>query len=149
MSTEVTTAQMNRAICEFTGWEFRPDGDDWFKAYHEGELMWAASGKELNKILLEGFKFHKDWNKLMPVVEKISKIPLLNHDNTPCSDPRDVCHPITFAMPTEDGKQVMFRFKGFGLCIAETLIEAVHEACYEVAKYHNQQKQTNDTTGTL
>lgn len=73
MSTEVTTEMMNEAICEFIGWEFRPDGEDWFKAYHDGDLMWAASGKELKKILLEGFKFHEDWNRLMPVVEKIER----------------------------------------------------------------------------
>lgn len=144
MANEPTIIEMNRAICEFTGWEFKPDGEDWFKAYHEGELKWAASGKELNKILLEGFKFHEDWNKLMPVVEKISKIPLLNHDNTPCTDPQDVCYPYTFGMPNEHCGGVMVRIKGFGLHIADTLIEATFNAVYEVAEFHNQQKQTNE-----
>lgn len=80
----------------------------------------------------------------MPVIEKISKMPLLNHDNTPCSDPQDVCYPRTFGMPTEDGKQVMFRFNGFITHKADMLIEAAHKAVYEVAFFEiNQQPQTN------
>jgi hypothetical protein len=77
----------------------------------------------------------------MPVIEKISKIPLLNADDTLCTDPQDVCYPRTFGMPTEDGKQVMFRFNGFITHEADTLIEAAHAAVYEVAYYEiNQNK---------
>lgn len=116
-SNEPTIEQMDLIIARFMGME---GSDDFIR---------------------QNYRYHKSWDMLMPVVEKISKIKLLNADNTECTDPRDTCHPITFNMPTEDGKQVMFRFKGFGLCMAETLIEAAHEACYEVAKFHNQQKQ--------
>lgn len=134
MSTEPTTEMMNEAICEFMGGHRMVSGT--IHVYKGPDEIEWETGTYL--------KYHTAWDWLMPVVEKISKIPLLNHDNTPCSDPRDVCHPITFAMPTEDGKQLMFRFKGFGLCIADTLIKAVHEGCYEVVKYHNQQKSTNE-----
>lgn len=126
-SNEPTIDEKNSAIARFMGITPVPAGTKRLgdiKPPHESVVF---------------LNYHEKWELLMPVVEKISKIKLLNHDNTECTDPRDVCHPITFAMPTEDGKQIMFRFKGFGLSIAETLIEAVHEACYEVAKYHNQQ----------
>lgn len=88
--------------------------------------------------------YHESWKLLMPVIEKISKMPLLNADNTLCTDPQDVCYPRTFGMPTEDGKQVMFRFNGFITHEADTLIEAAHKAVYEAAYYEiNQQPQTN------
>lgn len=91
----------------------------------------------------QNYQYHRRWELLMPVVEKISKIKLLNWDNTPCTDPQEVCYPRTFGMPTEDGKRVMVRFNGFSCHEADTLIGAAHAAVYEVAEFHNQQKQTN------
>lgn len=81
-------------------------------------------------------KYHSSWEWLMPVIEKISKIPLLNADDTLCTDPVDTCYPITFNMPTEDGK-VMFRFKGFSVHTADKLIDAAWNAVVEVCEYHN------------
>jgi len=120
MSTEPTTEMMNEAIAQYMGME----GTDDF--------------------IRQNYQYHKSWELLMPVVEKISKMPLLNHDNTPCTDPQDVCYPYTFGMPNEHCGGVMVRIKGFGLHIADTLIEATFNAVYEVAEFHNQQKQTNE-----
>lgn len=132
MST-VTTEAMNEAIARFM--ELKEGYQEWRKN-HPAQVFMIDD----EWVPIQNLKYHTSWDWLMPVVEKISKMPLLNHDNTPCTDPRDVCHPITFAMPTEDGKQVMFRFKGFSLHTADTLIEAAHMAVYEVAGYHHSQK---------
>ena len=78
------------------------------------------------------------WNDVMPPVLKISKEPLEHWDGTPCTDIIDTCYPITFNMPTENGK-VMFRFKGFSLHEADTLIEAVWQAVIEFITWHTKQ----------
>ena len=74
MSTQTTTAEMNRTICEFTGWEFKEVEPGWFEAFHDGQLQWADDKRFIDRIMLEGFRFHEDWNKLMPVVAKIPKL---------------------------------------------------------------------------
>ena len=84
--------------------------------------------------------YNKDWNRLMGVVERISKTPLLEADGTPCTDPQDVCHPTTWGMPTEDGKRYMVRFKGSVIAYGDTLIEAVFEACYDFIEWDNKLK---------
>jgi hypothetical protein len=116
--TKATIENMNRVIAEFMG----------FTRYSGN---WYSKDRKYTKL-----EFHDSWAWLMPVVEKISKMPLLNVDNTPCTDIIDTCYPITFNMPTEDGR-VMFRFKGFSLHTDDKLIDAVHAAVYEVAQYHN------------
>lgn len=140
-SNEPTITEMNEAIAVFMGYEkYKDNSGIWFKKVG---LIISMHPK------LEDLCYHEKWELLMPVVEKISKMPLLNTDNTECTDPQDVCYPRTFGMPTEDGKQVMVRFNGFGLHKADTLIEATHLACYDVACYeiacngNNQQKQNN------
>lgn len=79
--------------------------------------------------------YHSDWNLLIPVIEKISKIPLMN-GSVPCTDTIDTCYPITFNMPDEEGN-VMFRFKGGFLQKAPNLIEAAYNAVVEFI-YYNQ-----------
>jgi hypothetical protein len=71
MSNEPTIAEMNRAICEFMGWEFKEVEPDWYEAFHDGQLQWADEKKFIDRIMLEGFRFHEDWDKIMPVVKKI------------------------------------------------------------------------------
>lgn len=97
--------------------------------------------EELNKKCVQALKYHSDWNQLMPVVEKISKMPLLKPDNTPCTHIRDTCYPRTFNMPIEDGKSIMFRFGGFSLHTAEKLIDACYNAVIEVIEFHNSQSK--------
>lgn len=121
MNKQPTIEDMNRVIAEFMGvyknnkWMVLPD------------RKYALSTRYYPSTL----KYHSDWNWLMPVVEKISKIPLQNYDGTACIDLADTCHPITFNMPDEEGN-VMFRFKGFSLHRGKTLIEAAYSAVYEV-----------------
>lgn len=145
--SEITTEQKNEAIAIFDGWEF-------FKGDPNHKCNFCFAGDEPCTPAVDRFvkggrvvfhyelKYHIDWNLLMEVIEKISKIKLLNTDGTGCTDVQDVCYPRTFGMPTEDGKRVMFRFNGFSLHTADTLIEAAHAAMYEVAEWHlNKDKQ--------
>jgi len=136
MSNEPTIEQMNEAIALFTGAVIDGNGNVKF--------ILPADGIGLIGIGKHALRYHSSWDWLMPVVEKISKLPLIDNDNTLCTDPQDVCYPRTFGMPTEDGKRLMVRFSGFSLHTAPTLIEAAHMAVYEVAEYHNKQ-QSNDT----
>lgn len=134
MSTEVTTAQMNRVICEFMGWEFRPDSDDWFKAYHDGQLMWADDGKFINRIMLEGFNYHEDWNELMPVVEKIEDLPtVVRMENEP--NQMDKNYSVTVWIDPEDEPIIQ-------VCDCSK-IKAVYKAVYQFITWFNQQKQND------
>lgn len=74
MSNEPTIAEKNRAICEFMGWEFKELQPDWYHVFHEGNLMWADNLYAVQKTLLEGFNYHKDWNRLMEVIKKVREM---------------------------------------------------------------------------
>lgn len=121
---------MNEAIAIFDGWEKKSKRE----FVKDGQLMYVWE-----------FKYHKSWEALMPIVEKISKIKLLKSDGSDCTDPQDVCWPRTWGMPTEDGKQVMVRFNGHQCHEAPTLIEAVYMAVYSVIEFYNQQTTTNES----
>jgi hypothetical protein len=91
--------------------------------------------------LSQNYQYDKSWDLLMPVIEKISKIPLLESDGTPCADPQETCWPRTFGMPTEDGKRVMFRFNS-SVCHEDiTLINAAFNACYDFIRFENNKQK--------
>lgn len=135
-SNEPTVKQMNWVIARFEG--------RLFYGKHPIDAYGGDTGNALPEM-----KYHTSWDWLMPVIEKISKVPLLDTGNIHCTDPRDTCHPITFNMPTEDGKQVMFRFKGFSLHTADTLIEAAYAAVYEASEYFNSQSWKQEKEGEV
>jgi hypothetical protein len=122
---EVTIEQMNRAICEFMGWEFKPDGEDWFKAYHDGKLRRADTGDGLNKIFLKGFTYHEDWNKLMPVGKKIYDLLAEMAKERP---PHTACHGDVIEVDIT--------------ChIREYNIAGAHKSIYEFVQWFNSHKQ--------
>lgn len=90
--------------------------------------------KDMDDYEMAHLDYEEDWNSLMPVIEKISKIPLLN-GSIPCTDPADACYPITFNMPDEEGN-VMFRFKGGFLSKAPTLMQAAYNAVVEFIQHY-------------
>lgn len=147
MANEPSIIEMNEAICEFMGWEFKPDGEDWFRAYHDGGLMWADTSYGLEQILLKGFKYHKDWNKLMPVVEKIESVQLDDKRHVVVRASANVqifykaCiityEPDEEAGDTNEGAAIQTK--------GETKLEAVYQAVYQFIIWYNQQKQ-NETT---
>jgi hypothetical protein len=140
MINEPTIEQKNEAIGVFMGgqWKTKLIGGRERRWFYYNDLPFARVKNPID------LNYHKSWEELMPVIEKISKLPLLHWDNRVCTDPQDVCYPRTFGMPTEDGKNVMVRFNGFSLHTAPTLIEAAFMAVYEVAEYHNKQKEATN-----
>jgi hypothetical protein len=77
-------AEGNQLIAEFVGWRFEvlPDGfGGELLAYFNNELMWRGMGPAyLQEITSSehGFNYHVNWNKLMPVVEKMHEYGLWN-----------------------------------------------------------------------
>lgn len=61
----------NKLIAEFQGWKFEWK-DQWHGSF-EGSDRWLITQKEFEILLERGFDFHKSWDKLMSVVEKIEK----------------------------------------------------------------------------
>ena len=137
----------NELIAEFDGRKFKPYKGN--SSYTIEFDSYAACQKWIKENKADGYspeigyqlgtgQYHTSWDWLMPVVEKISKERLEHWDGTKCTDIIDTCYPITFNMPTENGK-VMFRFKGFSLHEADTLIEAVWQAVIEFITWHTKQ----------
>lgn len=79
--------------------------------------------------------YNSSWEWLMPVVEKISKIPLIG-----ATDISDTCYPRTFGMINAETGNVMVRFNATYLCEAPTLIEAVFFAVVEFVRSENSSK---------
>lgn len=104
------------------------------------ETMTVAEGNRLIAAYMGHFApmyYHSDWNKLIPVIVKISHMPLIG-----ATEPRDVCYPVTFNMPDDNGKP-MFRFCGFSLHHGNTLIEAAYSAVLEVIQFENDKTKDN------
>ncbi len=72
-SNEPTIIEINRTICEFVGWEFKKDPKFEYMAYFEGRQMWCDNLQGINKVLLEGFCYHKNWGKLMEAWNTLRK----------------------------------------------------------------------------
>lgn len=72
---------------------------------------------------------YESWERLMPVIEKISKIPTGDGDHF---------FPRTFGMMDADGHP-LFRFNRFQVFTAGTLIEAAYAAVVEFIKWYNAQ----------
>lgn len=75
--------------------------------------------------------YHTDWNELMPVIEKISRI---EYDRS--EDGIDTAYPRTFGMLNMDGRP-MVRINRYGLHEADTLIEATYAAVVEFIEHNN------------
>jgi hypothetical protein len=146
-SNEPTINQMNAVISIFDGWKiFNGDTNVLCPSCDTGAIPsgWCICDQKSDRFQKDGkmvsvtyFQYHTSWDWLMPVIEKISKIPLLNADDTICTDPQDVCYPRTFGMPTEDGKSVMVRFNAAICQEAPTLLEAAYMAVYNFIKFEN------------
>ena len=73
--------------------------------------------------------FERDWNMLMPVIEIISKVPIIG-----ATDIQDTCYPRTFGMLQDDTGLPMFRFNCCHLYVRATLIESAWIAVVEFIK---------------
>lgn len=116
----------NRLIALFMGSVRHVEGD-----VGESEEYEYYDGTGMTGGYLRNFCYHYSWDWLMPVIEKISKIPILESRTN-----QEVHFPTTFGMPSEEGKP-MFRFYCATLFIADTLIEAAWLAVVDFIKWHN------------
>lgn len=103
----VMTFTGNSRIAEFMEWQHHAD-------------------KDIDKHEMENLKYHSSWDWLMPVVEKISKVPLIGAE-----DLQDTCYPRTFGMLNLETGNLMVRFNGMFLNEAPKLIDAVWMAVVE------------------
>lgn len=91
---------------------------------------------------LNAIGFEKDWNMLIPVVEKIAKIEIkdspvmYNGEDTFY----DSYYPRTFGLISSETKEFMVRINRFGLHYSTSLIEATWLAVVEFLKWYNQNK---------
>lgn len=131
-SNEPSIIEMNRTICEFMGWEFKKDPKFEHMAYFEGRQMWCDNLQGVNKVLLEGFKYHEDWNKLMPVVEKIEK--------EFCNDFELIIYSSSCYINKWNHEKE--RYDTF-ISGAGKKLDAVYAAVYQFITWLNQQKQNN------
>lgn len=139
-SNEPTIIEMNRTICEFMGWEFKKDPKFEYMAYFEGRQMWCDNLQGVNKVLLEGFKYHEDWNKLMPVVEKIESIE--NKRFGVCIDVLDTMI-MDYKVDYDEGEKILVQTDIYP-DNGDTKIAITHAAVYQFIQWLNQQKQNNE-----
>ena len=82
-------------------------------------------------------EYDSSWEWLMPVIFKIGTIPV------DVNNPEVIMnrfYPITFGMPTDDGKEYMFRFQACQLHKGATVIEAAYNAVIDFIKDYNKNK---------
>lgn len=121
--------QGNRLIAEFHGWKHFPTRKQKGKGYWDFPEWHKASWNA------DSFEYHRSWDWLMPVVEKIADTPMedfINHE----TEDGGYAYPITFGMRTEIG-QWMVRFRGHALHEADTLILAAYAAVVDFIEWYN------------
>ena len=113
----------NKIIAEFMGVKFHPTVEQWKTSpgYFSKELEYLTN-----------------WNWLMPVIEKISKVQVIG-----ATEQSDTCYPRTFGMLQNDTGLPMFRFNCCHLFVGATLIEAAWIAVVEFIKSENDFKNNN------
>ena len=87
------------------------------------ESEWGYGLVEQDLLFAEQLKFHKDWNWLMEVVEKIESIGFTFETKK------------NWARITRKGENIILRWEE-----DKTKIEAVYNACIEFIKWYNENK---------
>jgi hypothetical protein len=114
-------AEGNKSICEYL--KFKESKTN----VYEVPNCWPDGPKTgWTECTIWGIGFERDWNMLMPVVEMISKVPLIG-----ATDLQDTCYLRTFGMLNLETGNLMVRFNGMFLNEAPTLIEATWLAVVE------------------
>lgn len=115
----MSTEEGNFLISVFNGWTYKD----------VAEFIKDPTSSELHN-------YHEDWNKLMPVVEKISLIPYPKDKGWHKEDYEEMMaypYPRTFGMRNKEG-QFMVRLNANPLFEADTLIQATWLAVVDFIK---------------
>jgi len=129
MKALVEVLEGNKLIAIYMGAKLLP-----FKLNGNIETLWQECEIDnVNGCDEDQLYFHKDWNGLMAVVEKICRIKVgdgivyVEHS-----------YPRSFGMLNDETGQIMVSLNGFSLHQADTLIDACWEAVVEFIKWHNE-----------
>lgn len=117
-----TILESNQLISEFMG-AVKSD-------YGNYMIFTVENPKDCGKINHSEILYNKEWNWLMPVIEKIANYKY---------EDRDTAYPRTFGMIGEQGIS-MFRFNRHQLFQEKTLLESAYMACIDFIEWHNEKK---------
>lgn len=84
----------------------------------------------------EHLAYHDQWGWIMPVIEKISRIPLPGDESRPAGY-HETFYPRTFGMLSERGRP-MVRINATPVFEADTLIEATWLSVIDFIKWYNE-----------
>jgi hypothetical protein len=116
----------NMLIAEFMGVKIGEDNYSWRPGV-------------IDKLRVEHLAYHEAWGWLMPVIEKISRIPLPGDGSRPAEN-HETFYPRTFGMLSSSGRP-MVRINATPVFEADTLIEAAWLAVIDFLIYYNQNKE--------
>ncbi len=121
---QIAIGKGNKLICRYVG--FKESKTNVFEVPN----CWPDGPKTgYTECTVWNVGFDRDWNMLMPVVEKISKMPLIGADSL-----QDTCYPRTFGMLNPETGHPMVRFNACFLHEAPTIIEATWLAVVDFAE---------------
>jgi hypothetical protein len=92
-------------------------------------------------VSINQLKYHKDWNWLMKVLERICRLKIGDG-----KEYVEYAYPRTFGMLNEETGQIMVRLNGSFLHEADTLIEATYQSVVEFIKWYNSTNNTNSSS---
>jgi hypothetical protein len=126
---QLAVTEGNKLIAGFMG--FKTSRID-----HNNRLVYNEEYEGGDKVREKEVMYHKSWEWLMPVVEKISRIQCIWLNAI--ADETDTYYPRTFGMLNSETKNPMVRFNSNQVFEAPTLIEATWLAVVEFIKdYQN------------
>lgn len=120
---------VNEEIAKFHGWRHRPTPKGQGKGYWDFQLWGKAAFNST------AFQYHRSWEWLMPVVEKITRH-VYDEDVLDNVVIKETAFLRTFGMVSPEGKQ-MVRFNRCALFEADTLIEATYQAVVDWIRQYN------------
>lgn len=118
----------NKLLARFMGWTYDYSGIHWAVPTTDNLIPESENYRSGTRLLDGELMFHKSWDWLIPVIEKISKLNLPDPDG---SSEDWQPFPRTFGMINDENGNFMFRFNRYGLHEAPVLIDAAYSAVVE------------------
>lgn len=134
----MSTQESNKLIAEFMGWKCAGIERRGIWPWCKKEPFYSHPAYSI-KVWGNFFKYDRDWNYLMAVIQTISRIKW-----NPDDDYETFTYPVTFGMRREDDGYYMFRFVCGSLFCEKRLITAAYKAVIDWIEWYNSQ-QSNTT----